>query len=242
MQVQIWQLLQAFGGLIHYTMVGIPFETNCPGKLPARTMHRRHSPAPDISALVVLGCAGYGAFMGYRLADGVDSLVPNEVLIGGGLGLLIGIGLLRIGNKVFKRLGIGPSSKLFGNASALSPQAQKVQDQKAGILTGEDLIQRQILDWLASTRPDIFAAHIPNGGHTSWRAAHLMRVGMVKGMPDLILIGARGQVGFMEVKTEIGSLRKEQRSLQNLLTARGLPHAVVRSPQECDQALRSWGW
>lgn len=208
-------------------------------------MSRRQSPAPDISALVVLGCAGYGAFMGYRLADGVDSLVPNEMLIGGSIGLLIGIGLLRIGNKVFKRLGIGPSSRLFGNAghpSALSPQAQKIQDQKDGILTGEDLVQRQILDWLASTRPDIFAAHIPNGGHTSWRAAHLMRVGMVKGMPDLILIGARGQVGFMEIKTESGSLRKEQRSLQKLLTARSLPHAVVRSPKECDQALRSWGW
>ena len=225
-------------------MIGIPSETPWPGNLPAPTMNRRDSPALDIFALVVLGCAGYGAFLGYRLADGVDSLIPNEMLIGGGIGLLIGIGLLRIGNKVFKRLGIGPSSRLFGNAGNpfLSPQAQKVQDQKAGVLTGEDLIQRQILDWLASTRPDIFAAHIPNGGHTSWRASHLMRVGMVKGMPDLILIGARGQVGFMEVKTETGSLRKEQQSLQNLLTARSLPHAVVRSPEECDKALRSWGW
>ena len=202
----------------------------------------RYSPAQRSALHVVAVCGVIGAITGWALAGDVDTAWHLHGLM---IGMLIGASLVWAGRKAFKGSGHGPASKArgkFHNGSPPSPQAHKIQDQKAGVLTGEDFLQRQILDWLATTRPDIFVAHIPNGGHTSWRAAHLMRVGMVKGMPDLILIGARGQVGFLEVKTASGSLRREQRSIQALLTTRGLPHAVVRSPAECNQALYSWGW
>ena len=208
------------------------------GTMPRR--YRRRSSRSRGEMSIFQMCTGAGALMGFLVwsVGTGDNLVP--LLLFTALGVVAGVVIERAVKP--RRAKSVRQSSYVQQSQARSPRAQKIQDQKDGVLTGEDLVQRNILDWLEEDRPDIFVAHIPNGGHTSWRAAHLLRIGMVKGMPDLILINGQGEVGFMEVKTDTGSISMDQHDVKHQLTGRGLPHAFVRSVRDCSQTLAVWGW
>ena len=107
----------------------------------------------------------------------------------------------------------------------------------------EENIQMSILEWVEANRPDVMCVHIPNGAIRSHRERRRMRdQGMTPGMPDLLLIDAQGQHGYMEVKTDRGSISMVQWDIREELVGRGVPWALVRSKEEVAQTLEKWGW
>lgn len=96
--------------------------------------------------------------------------------------------------------------------------------------------------------------HVPNGAHLaggdvvrSIQAKKLIRMGMVKGFPDLVVIGrdrgaGRGQVGFMEVKSRVGKMSGDQVTVSDELVRRGVKWALVRSVDDALRVVEEWGW
>lgn len=107
---------------------------------------------------------------------------------------------------------------------------------------GEDHLQKEILDWLGRQRPDLFCCHIPNGGVTRFTVRRMLALGMRPGMPDLLLLNAAGDAGFLEVKTTRGRVQANQTAVLDELRARCRRAAVVRSLPDVEKTLQTWGW
>jgi len=111
-------------------------------------------------------------------------------------------------------------------------------------------VQRGAIRLLAMVQ--IEAVHVPNGTHLAGdklarikQMAALRKDGLRPGFPDLILFNRKvqTQVGFIEVKREIGNdLSGEQEDWRDDLTAWGFPWAMIRQPEEALTAVREWGW
>lgn len=89
--------------------------------------------------------------------------------------------------------------------------------------------------------PDCFVFHVPNGGRRSrFEGAIFKGMGTVAGVPDLVVLW-KGGAGFLELKYGKGSLSESQREIHARLTGLGYPVAVVRTIEEVEAALISWG-
>lgn len=111
----------------------------------------------------------------------------------------------------------------------------------------ESRLQRAIVDYLAKT--GYRAVHVPNGsklaGTPEQRAragARLKADGMVPGWPDLLVYGAGGRIGHIEVKAEGSYQQDTQKACERWLKGRGHLYAVCRSIDDVDETLRQWGW
>jgi hypothetical protein len=108
-------------------------------------------------------------------------------------------------------------------------------------------IQTAIIGYLHAR--DITTVAVPNGsvlaGDGRARAmqmAALKRSGLRPGFPDLIALASGGRCGFMEVKREGEKLREDQVHWAGALEHLGHNHAVVRSIDDAQAALKRWGW
>ncbi len=98
----------------------------------------------------------------------------------------------------------------------------------------ESNIHKAVIDhWRKCGKPKTLVATIPN------MRAH-GQYGLTKGLPDLIVIGP-GLHGYIELKTETGSLSQPQRDFQDLCAAVGIPFAVTYGRDEPITVLRDWG-
>ncbi|WP_452654166.1 VRR-NUC domain-containing protein [Sphingomonas bisphenolicum] len=98
----------------------------------------------------------------------------------------------------------------------------------------------------------IEAVHVPNGSHLAGdklarakQMAALRKDGLRPGFPDLILFNRKMvlQVGFVEVKREIGNdLGDDQEKWRDDLQAWGFPWAMIRTPEQALDVVREWGW
>lgn len=86
--------------------------------------------------------------------------------------------------------------------------------------------------------------HTPNGEwlRTDPRAlSKLMAMGMLPGVPDLIVVSPKGRLHFLEFKSEDGTLSDAQEAFQLWAIRAALPHSVVRSVDEATRVFRHWG-
>ena len=107
----------------------------------------------------------------------------------------------------------------------------------------EDHIQAEIVKWWQETYParraDLF--HVPNEAkRTPQEAGRMAALGLMPGVPDLIV-----HVGFnhfvpIEVKAPAGSLSTAQKNLAKFWKERGTVIHVVRSVQEFQEVVRVW--
>jgi hypothetical protein len=83
----------------------------------------------------------------------------------------------------------------------------------------------------------------PNGElRESARAfSKYVAMGVLPGVPDLILVSSEGKLHFMEFKREDGTLSREQEDFQLWAIRASLPHSVVRSVGEAMKVFRHWG-
>ena len=89
----------------------------------------------------------------------------------------------------------------------------------------EKHIQNAILDYLAYKK--IFH-YRQNSGAFQTQGGGYMRTASVNGLPDIVVIKDGIYIG-LEVKTATGTQSKEQREIQNRVTAAGGLYFVVRS-------------
>lgn len=84
--------------------------------------------------------------------------------------------------------------------------------------------------------------HPANGEERSFTAAvRLKRMGVVAGVADLALTLPDGRSAFLEVKARSGRMSPEQRMFAARCKAVGAPFAIVRSVDEAERILASWG-
>ena len=111
------------------------------------------------------------------------------------------------------------------------------------LLPLEDAIQAAIVQLLrlSADRRTIFL-HIPNGMYASAKiGARFVKLGMLPGAPDLLVITPDGRSHFMEVKTAGGYQREPQKAFQARCAVLHLNYAIVRSLRDAEEVLTAWG-
>ena len=103
-------------------------------------------------------------------------------------------------------------------------------------------VQKACLDLVAKVFPRTRLVAIPNGQkRTRWQAANAKAEGMSKGFPDLIAVGHKGRIAFIELKA-MGNVSAEQHHWLTLLTLMGHQAGCFRSVETLRQQLVAWGF
>jgi hypothetical protein len=107
----------------------------------------------------------------------------------------------------------------------------------------EETIHVSILEWMRLVLPPgSLIWHTPNGGSRDVReAAKLKKMGVVPGIPDLVVFMDGAFAFSLEVKAQAGRLSAEQHGVHAVMRRLGFKVAVVRGIDEARQALASWG-
>ena len=101
--------------------------------------------------------------------------------------------------------------------------------------------QAAIVEWIRLVAPDLLVFHVPNGGFRKPAEAARMRwIGVLAGIPDLVLLGRDGQSWLIEVKAAGGSLSAEQRAIRDRCTAMRVPYVIAKSIDDVRQAFEIW--
>lgn len=110
----------------------------------------------------------------------------------------------------------------------------------------EKTIQKNCLRYMELQWPRVLVFHVPNGGSRggkvvskngktfSLEALEFKRMGVKKGIPDLIIAAMRGGYGglYTELKTEDGVVNEDQKKVMEHLRDEGYYVAICRSLEE----------
>lgn len=87
----------------------------------------------------------------------------------------------------------------------------------------ESQLQQTCVRWFRLQYPQYLIFAIPNGGRRSKIEAAIMQgEGVTPGIPDLCIVGTRGQVFFIEMKYGAGKLTDHQQKIHDRLMASGI--------------------
>ncbi len=106
----------------------------------------------------------------------------------------------------------------------------------------EDTIQRAVVQHLAARRaPGVFAFHCPNGGGRSPIEASILKgLGVVAGVPDIIIIKA-GHAFALELKAHGGRPSDAQNDIVDALRRAGATVAIAHGLDAALAQLEAWG-
>jgi VRR-NUC domain len=106
----------------------------------------------------------------------------------------------------------------------------------------EARIQSAAVEWIRWCAPQCVVFHPANGGlRSKSEAARLKWIGVLPGIPDLVVLAPVGRVFFLEVKVPDRRLSVDQRDIFDRLVALGIDAAIVRSVDDVRMAFRVWG-
>lgn len=112
----------------------------------------------------------------------------------------------------------------------------------ARLSPAERLIHIAIVDYLNAVLPDShLVAHLYNNPRSASAGAAAKRMGMLAGIPDLLILRPLGRVMFIEVKKVGGRLSPEQTAFRLFCKQWGVPHAVCRSIEDARGFLTEHG-
>ena len=104
----------------------------------------------------------------------------------------------------------------------------------------ESHIQIQMVKWFRLQYPRYIIAAIPNGGQRSSLEAKIMKgEGVLAGFSDLIVI-AKGNVLFVEVKTKDGKQSDFQIKFQSDVERLGFQYSICRSLEDFIMTVEKW--
>jgi hypothetical protein len=106
----------------------------------------------------------------------------------------------------------------------------------------EATIQASIVAWARQHAIGcvVFSTSI-DGFCTPAEGAKRRWMGLLAGIPDLVLVGPDGRAHFIEVKVPGGKATPDQRELMERLTALGSPCRVCCCLEEAQRTLTEWG-
>lgn len=104
----------------------------------------------------------------------------------------------------------------------------------------ESQIQIQMVKWFRLKYPRYIIAAIPNGGQRSALEAKIMKgEGVLAGFSDLIII-AKGNILFIEVKTRSGKQSDLQIKFQLDVERLGFQYIICRSLEDFIMTVEKW--
>lgn len=104
----------------------------------------------------------------------------------------------------------------------------------------ESNIQQAVVKWFRMQYPRFIIAAVPNGGFRNVREAAIMqREGVLAGFADLVVI-ARRNVLFLEMKTTKGQQSDKQKEFQNKVSELGFEYIICRSFEQARLAIERW--
>jgi len=99
--------------------------------------------------------------------------------------------------------------------------------------SSERKIHIAIVDYLNAVLPDShLVVHLYNNPRSAASGALAKRMGMLAGVPDLMIVRPLGRVAFIEVKAEGGRLSPMQIAFKLHCKTWGIDHAVCRSIED----------
>ena len=106
----------------------------------------------------------------------------------------------------------------------------------------ENEIQQMIVDWIRYVAPQCMVIAIPNAARRTFsgRAANGVP-GLTPGAPDLLVIRPKGEVLWLEVKTQKGTVSDWQMKFHQNLQSRNHICAIVRSLDDVKLAFKTVG-
>lgn len=114
--------------------------------------------------------------------------------------------------------------------------------QAKAVRTSERKIHTAIVDYLNSVLPDShLTVHLYNNPRSATAGAIAKRMGMLAGIPDLMIIRPLGRIVFIEVKKEGGRLNPAQIAFRLYCRQWGVYHAVCRSIDDVRDFLAEIG-
>ena len=119
-------------------------------------------------------------------------------------------------------------------------QHQPIERRRNG--NAEASRQAAIVEYVRTVAPQVVIFHPANGGLRSRaEAARFRWIGVLAGIPDLVLALPGGRTAFWEVKTTVGRLSIDQVLVARKLTALGHVCAVVRDIDDARRELAGLG-
>lgn len=113
------------------------------------------------------------------------------------------------------------------------------QREKVNRVYAERELQRSAHEFLSALRIPHF--HVPNERASEIERMKLAAEGVDPGVPDIVVVLHEGRSGWIELKSESGTLTENQKRWRDLLIERGHQWALCRSLREIEDALREWG-
>lgn len=95
-------------------------------------------------------------------------------------------------------------------------------------------LQAEIFKWVWNTYPQLRRCffHVPNGGKRGKiEAVHMKAIGVVAGIPDLLLI-YNSRIFAFEVKSQTGTLSDEQKKVHEAWKKQGVNVVIIRTFEE----------
>jgi hypothetical protein len=123
-------------------------------------------------------------------------------------------------------------------------EGRRVRPRKApAIRQSEFQLQADIVALLRKyRRPDWRFWHTPNGEIRDPRtAAKLKAMGVLPGVPDLLLLAPDGSLRCLECKAHGGRLSDEQEDFRTFCIAREIPYVTAFKIDDALAAFREWG-
>lgn len=106
----------------------------------------------------------------------------------------------------------------------------------------EKAVHTAILDYLNAILPEShLTVHLYNNPRSAAAGALAKRMGMMAGIPDLMIIRPLGRLAFIEVKREGGRLSAPQIAFRLFCRQWGVPHAVCRSVDDARDFITEIG-
>jgi len=101
--------------------------------------------------------------------------------------------------------------------------------------------QKNLVDFIRLNAPKVIVFHPYNNGVNRNHQMKMKRLGVLAGIPDLVMIKPGGIVYLLELKAGKGELRDSQKEIRDHCDHNGIPWASARSYDEAIHWLKDWG-
>lgn len=101
--------------------------------------------------------------------------------------------------------------------------------------------QKNLVDFIRLNAPKAIVFHPYNNGVNRNHQVKMKRLGVLAGIPDLVIIKPGGMTHFLELKSGTGSLRDSQKEIRDHCDHNDIPWASAHSYDEAIYWLKEWG-
>jgi hypothetical protein len=98
-----------------------------------------------------------------------------------------------------------------------------------------------VLQWIETVAPELIVFHPASGEfRDAITAGKLKRMGVRRGIPDLVILPPDGRAAFLEIKSPTGRLSPEQQDFGAWCAAHGYRWGVARGIDDARRVFDDW--